>query len=151
MNSTTSLATLVYNARVKKGFSQEELADLCQVSCTEIANIEKGKVTHLRLSLLGDLSKNLEIAGKLIRETAGYFPSYSAKNNTIGAVVERTRLESFLSKARLAEACNTTPLIIRNIENGKTKWTHPGTREALAEVLNIDFSLVEKNHPSDKE
>lgn len=62
-NETTKLNILgrnIFNARKSKGLSQNELAELLDISREHLAKIETGK-RRISLKLLFDLSKKLEV------------------------------------------------------------------------------------------
>lgn len=70
--SEVNIATLVKEARTNKNMSARELAKLCDISHTEINNIEKGKRVKPALLILKGFEKYLDLDFKEIAKLVGY-------------------------------------------------------------------------------
>lgn len=72
MYDSKNFAKLVKEARVDKGLSARQLAKLCDVSHTEINNIEKGARVKPALLVLKGFEKYLDLDFKTIAKMVGY-------------------------------------------------------------------------------
>ena len=72
MNKNISIGKLVKEARMNKNMSARELAKLCDISHTEINNIEKGKRVKPALLILKGFEKYLDLDFKEIAKLVGY-------------------------------------------------------------------------------
>ena len=72
MYDSKNFAKLVKEARVDKGLSARQLAKLCDVSHTEINNIEKGTRVKPALLVLKGFEKYLDLDFKTIAKMVGY-------------------------------------------------------------------------------
>ncbi len=72
MSKNTDLSTMIKEARKKKGISARELAKLCDVSHTEINNIENGVRMKPALLTLKGFEKYLDLDFKTIAKLVGY-------------------------------------------------------------------------------
>lgn len=72
MCDSKNFAKLVKEARVDKGLSARQLAKLCDVSHTEINNIEKGTRVKPALLVLKGFEKYLDLDFKTIAKMVGY-------------------------------------------------------------------------------
>ena len=72
MYDSKNFAILVKEARVDKGLSARQLAKLCDVSHTEINNIEKGTRVKPALLVLKGFEKYLDLDFKTIAKMVGY-------------------------------------------------------------------------------
>ena len=72
MNYDDSIGKLIKNARKQKGYSVRELAKLCDISHTEISNIESGKRVKPAVLTLKAFEKYLGLDFKKIAKAVGY-------------------------------------------------------------------------------
>lgn len=72
MYDSKNFAKLVKEARLDKGLSARQLAKLCDVSHTEINNIEKGTRVKPALIVLKGFEKYLDLDFKTIAKMVGY-------------------------------------------------------------------------------
>ena len=72
MSKNISIGELVKEARINKNMSARELAKLCDISHTEINNIEKGKRVKPALLILKGFEKYLDLDFKKIAKLVGY-------------------------------------------------------------------------------
>lgn len=72
MSKTDNLAKLVKDAREKNNLTQRQLADMCDISHTEIYNIEKGERVKPALLTLKGFEKYLGLEFKKTAKLAGY-------------------------------------------------------------------------------
>ena len=66
------IAVLVKEARLKKGLSARKLAELCDISHTEINNIERGIRVKPAILTLKGFEKYLDLPFEKIAKLAGY-------------------------------------------------------------------------------
>ena len=71
-NTNSTLGELVKNARKDKGLSARKLAELCDISHTEINNIESGLRTKPSILVLKCFEKHLELPFSKTAKLAGY-------------------------------------------------------------------------------
>lgn len=83
-------------ARLRKGYTQEELGKLIGVQKSAVAKYEKGRVVNIKRSVLAEISKVLDIPPA---ELVGYVTPEVQKNNDIMAdIIVRMRTDAdFLS------------------------------------------------------
>lgn len=72
MNYDNNIGELIKNAREKKGYSARELAKLCDISHTEISNIESGKRVKPAVLTLKAFEKYLGLDFKNLAKAVGY-------------------------------------------------------------------------------
>ena len=72
MSNIKSISKLVKEARIKKGYSARELAKLCDISHTEINNIEKGERVRPAILTLKAFEKYLDLDFKELATLVGY-------------------------------------------------------------------------------
>lgn len=72
MKKENTIANLVKIARKKKGYSARKLAELCNISHTEISNIEKGLRVKPAILTLKGFEKYLDLDYKELARLVGY-------------------------------------------------------------------------------
>ena len=72
MENYDNIGNLIKNARIEKGYSARELAKLCDISHTEISNIEKGLRVRPAVLTLKAFEKYLGLDFKLLAKAVGY-------------------------------------------------------------------------------
>lgn len=72
MKKENTIANLVKTARKKKGYSARKLAELCNISHTEISNIEKGLRVKPAILTLKGFEKYLDLDYKELARLVGY-------------------------------------------------------------------------------
>lgn len=72
MKKENTIANLVKTARKKKGYSARKLAELCNISHTEVSNIEKGLRVKPAILTLKGFEKYLDLPFEKIAKLAGY-------------------------------------------------------------------------------
>ena len=109
MKNYDNIGELIKNAREEKGYSARELAKLCDISHTEISNIEKGQRVKPAILTLKAFEKYLDLDFKELASMVGYSPdtieygdnniivSYDRKNKKIKEFeLEKDFLEKLL-------------------------------------------------------
>ena len=74
MDNYNNIGVLIKNARKEKGYSARELAKLCDISHTEISNIEKGERVKPAVLTLKAFEKYLDLDFKKLAKAVGYAP-----------------------------------------------------------------------------
>ena len=74
MKNYDNIGELIKNAREEKGYSARELAKLCDISHTEISNIEKGQRVKPAILTLKAFEKYLDLDFKELASMVGYSP-----------------------------------------------------------------------------
>ena len=74
MNNYNNIGLLIKSARKEKGYSARELAKLCDISHTEISNIEKGERVKPAILTLKAFEKYLDLDFKKLAKAVGYAP-----------------------------------------------------------------------------
>lgn len=74
MDNYDNIGVLIKNARKEKGYSARELAKLCDISHTEISNIEKGERVKPAVLTLKAFEKYLDLDFKKLAKAVGYAP-----------------------------------------------------------------------------
>ena len=74
MNNNTNIGELIKKTRKEKGYSARELAKLCDISHTEISNIEKGLRVKPAILTLKGFEKYLDLDFKELAQAVGYAP-----------------------------------------------------------------------------
>ena len=74
MDNYNNIGVLIKNARKEKGYSARELAKLCDISHTEISNIEKGERVKPAILTLKAFEKYLDLDFKKLAKNVGYAP-----------------------------------------------------------------------------
>ena len=72
MSNIKDISKLVKEARISKGYSARELAKLCDISHTEINNIEKGERVRPAILTLKAFEKYLDLDFKELATLVGY-------------------------------------------------------------------------------
>ena len=72
MSNIKDISKLVKEARINKGYSARELAKLCDISHTEINNIEKGERVRPAILTLKAFEKYLDLDFKELATLVGY-------------------------------------------------------------------------------
>ena len=72
MSNIKNISKLVKEARINKGYSARELAKLCDISHTEINNIEKGERVRPAVLTLKAFEKYLDLDFKELATLVGY-------------------------------------------------------------------------------
>lgn len=85
MNNYNNIGELIKNARKEKGYPARGLAKLCNISHTEISNIEKGQRVKPTILTLKAFEKFLDLDFKQMARAVGYSPETIeyADNNII--------------------------------------------------------------------
>ena len=83
MSNIKDISKLVKEARINKGYSARELAKLCDISHTEINNIEKGERVRPAVLTLKAFEKYLDLDFKELATLVGYSKdSHLSKKNS---------------------------------------------------------------------
>lgn len=72
MENYNNIGELIKKARKEKGYSARELAKLCDISHTEISNIEKGQRVKPAILTLKGFEKYLDLDFKKLAKAVGY-------------------------------------------------------------------------------
>ena len=87
-------------ARLRKGYTQEELGNLIGVQKSAVAKYEKGRVVNIKRSVLAKLSKVLDIPPAEL--VGGVTPEIQKNNDIMADIIVRMRTdEDFLSVVEL--------------------------------------------------
>ena len=136
MENYDNIGNLIKNARIEKGYSARELAKLCDISHTEISNIEKGLRVRPAVLTLKAFEKYLGLDFKLLAKAVGYSDeTIEYGDNDIIVSFERydKKLKEFESEIKFLNS----KLIIKS---------HIGVdiKEYLKSQKDIDEKLIKK-------
>lgn len=132
-----TLAKLVRNARLRKGYTQEELAIMSGVSKETVSCIERGIRNNIYLKNLRNIAKCLEVDFNYVMEISEYLkPAQSEK--TLADLLKNARLSKGYSRAEVAQICQISVSTVGNIETGKSKKLKPNIVWRLASCLELD-------------
>lgn len=74
MSNVLTIADFIKGKREEKGFSQRQLADLCNISNSELWQIETGKRKKVQPSILQAIAPHIGVTYEELMKIAGYFP-----------------------------------------------------------------------------
>ena len=131
--------------RKKKGFTQQEVADICGVRQAVYAKWENAKMKPIyeNLSMLACifdvsidylLSENLEISKE------SYLKLKEEKKNLFSVRLKELRLQHGFSQEELAEKSGVSRALISGLETGNMQETSTVTLKKLAKFFNIKVS-----------
>ena len=117
----SSLGQIIWNARLSKNLTREELAERCFMCREGIAHIEKNEVRP-RKSTLEILAEELDLNLEELLKFCG------------NSDIEKARLKAGLSQGQFAKKSGVDFKTIRNIENGRAR-PHVSTLEKIVSAL----------------
>lgn len=119
-----TLGSIIKNARISKGLSQQDLADLIGKTSTCISQIETNKVIPMRSTLILICSALKLDLNKL--KSKGI--NTGIENLNVGSIIRDARIKTGLTQKELALLCKRKVLAIWRIENNITKVPKSSTR-----------------------
>ena len=143
MYSKESLGQIIKDARIKKGYSARELAKLCDISHTEINNIEKGERVRPAILTLKVFEKYLDLDFKELATLVGYSKDtieYSDNN----IIVSYERYDKKIREFELEKKFINDKLMIKKHLGIDIKKYFDPICEYLKSQENIDEDLIKK-------
>lgn len=143
MYSKESLGQIIKDARIKKGYSARELAKLCDISHTEINNIEKGERVRPAILTLKVFEKYLDLDFKELATLVGYSKDtieYSDNN----IIVSYERYDKKIREFELEKKFINDKLMIKKHLGIDIKEYFDPICEYLKSQENIDEDLIKK-------
>ncbi len=143
MYSKESLGQIIKDARIKKGYSARELAKLCDISHTEINNIEKGERVRPAILTLKAFEKYLDLDFKELATLVGYSKDtieYSDNN----IIVSYERYDKKIREFELEKKFINDKLMIKKHLCIDIKEYFDPICEYLKSQENIDEDLIKK-------
>ena len=137
-----TLGIIIKTARINAGLSQLALADLCDLSISQIKNIERGIAKSPHLSTLKKLANVLNLDLKKLNYSYNSSNDVSEKN--LSTIIYTARINAGLSQSELANLCDLSKLQISNIERGRAKRPYLFTLETLSRVLNLNLQELKQ-------
>lgn len=143
MENYDNIGNLIKKARIEKGYSARELAKLCDISHTEISNIEKGLRVRPAVLTLKAFEKYLGLDFKLLAKAVGYSDeTIEYGDNDIIVSFERydKKLKEFESEIKFLNS----KLIIKSHIGVDIKEYFEPIYEYLKSQKDIDEKLIKK-------
>ncbi len=135
-----TLATIIEEARLKKGFSYEELEEKSTIRVPVVQMIESGKRKKTRVNTLYQLSKTLELDFVELLTICGYIKT---EKSSLGRIIWNARLSKNLTREELAEKCFMCREGIAFIERDEVR-PRESTLEVLAKELDLNLEELLK-------
>ena len=143
MNRKEDLGSLIKQARKKKGLSARKLADLCDVSHTEINNIEKGLRIKPSLLTLKGFEKYLDLPFKKTAKMVGYADE-TIKYGMENIIVSYEMYDKFVQEKREEEKMMMFFIDQKRHIAADTKEYFNDIHNYLKKQPNIDEKLLRK-------
>ncbi len=143
MKKENTIANLVKTARKKKGYSARKLAELCNISHTEISNIEKGLRVKPAILTLKGFEKYLDLPFEKIAKLAGY------SDVTIDFTEENIIVSYDKYDKKVREFQEIEKRLLHEIERRRhiamdTKEDYDLVYEYLKSLKNVDEKILNK-------
>lgn len=135
-----TLATIIEEARLKKGFSYEELEEKSTIRVPVVQMIESGKRKKPRVNTLYQLSKTLELDFVELLTICGYIKT---EKSSLGRIIWNARLSKNLTREELAERCFMCREGIAFIERDEVR-PRESTLGVLAKELDLNLEELLK-------
>lgn len=143
MKNYDNIGELIKNAREEKGYSARELAKLCDISHTEISNIEKGQRVKPAILTLKAFEKYLDLDFKELASMVGYSPdTIEYGDNNI--IVSYDRYEKKIKEFELEKDFLEKLLIVKKHLAVDIKEYYDPIYDYLQKQDNVDEDLLKK-------
>ena len=143
MSNIKDISKLVKEARINKGYSARELAKLCDISHTEINNIEKGERVRPAVLTLKAFEKYLDLDFKELATLVGYSKdTIEYGDNDI--IVSFERYDKKIREFELEKKFINDKLMIKKHLGIDIKEYFDPICEYLKSQDNIDEDLIKK-------
>jgi len=143
MSNIKDISKLVKEARINKGYSARELAKLCDISHTEINNIEKGERVRPAVLTLKAFEKYLDLDFKELATLVGYSKdTIEYGDNDI--IVSFERYDKKIRELELEKKFINDKLMIKKHLGIDIKEYFDPICEYLKSQDNIDEDLIKK-------
>lgn len=140
----TPLATAIKNARIAKGYSQNDLSSSSGISSDHISRIECGSINPY-LSTLELICKALEISLDELLKNSEY-RGYDASLYLLGSTIRNARKAKGYTQKDFADLCGVCVRALSVIENGKI-IPHMSTLKKICKALSLEFNEISKFIP----
>ena len=143
MKNYGNIGELIKNAREEKGYSARELAKLCDISHTEISNIEKGQRVKPAILTLKAFEKYLDLDFKELASMVGYSPdTIEYGDNNI--IVSYDRYDKKIKEFELEKDFLEKLLIVKKHLAVDIKEYYDPIYDYLQKQDNVDEDLLKK-------
>ncbi len=143
MKNYDNIGELIKNARKEKGYSARELAKLCDISHTEISNIEKGQRFKPAILTLKAFEKYLGLDFKELASMVGYSPdTIEYGDNNI--IVSYDRYDKKIKEFELEKDFLEKLLIVKKHLAVDIKEYYDPIYDYLQKQDNVDEELLKK-------
>ena len=143
MDVYDNIGELIKNAREEKGYSARELAKLCDISHTEISNIEKGQRVKPAILTLKAFEKYLDLDFKELASMVGYSPdTIEYGDNNI--IVSYDRYDKKIKEFELEKDFLEKLLIVKKHLAVDIKEYYDPIYDYLQKQDNVDEDLLKK-------
>ena len=143
MKNYDNIGELIKNAREEKGYSARELAKLCDISHTEISNIEKGQRVKPAILTLKAFEKYLDLDFKELASMVGYSPdTIEYGDNNI--IVSYDRYDKKIKEFELEKDFLEKLLIVKKHLAVDIKEYYDPIYDYLQKQYNVDEDLLKK-------
>ena len=143
MKNYDNIGELIKNARKEKGYSARELAKLCDISHTEISNIEKGQRFKPAILTLKAFEKYLDLDFKELASMVGYSPdTIEYGDNNI--IVSYDRYDKKIKEFELEKDFLEKLLIVKKHLAVDIKEYYDQIYDYLQKQDNVDEELLKK-------
>ena len=143
MKNYDNIGKLIKNAREEKGYSARELAKLCDISHTEISNIEKGQRVKPAILTLKAFEKYLDLDFKELASMVGYSPdTIEYGDNNI--IVSYDRYDKKIKEFELEKDFLEKLLIVKKHLAVDIKEYYDPIYDYLHKQDNVDEDLLKK-------
>lgn len=143
MKNYDNIGELIKNARKEKGYSARELAKLCDISHTEISNIEKGQRFKPAILTLKAFEKYLDLDFKELASMVGYSPdTIEYGDNNI--IVSYDRYDKKIKEFELEKDFLEKLLIVKKHLAVDIKEYYDPIYDHLQKQDNVDEELLKK-------
>ena len=143
MKNYDNIGELIKNAREEKGYSARELAKLCDISHTEISNIEKGQRVKPAILTLKAFEKYLDLDFNELASMVGYSPdTIEYGDNNI--IVSYDRYDKKIKEFELEKDFLEKLLIVKKHLAVDIKEYYDPIYDYLQKQDNVDEDLLKK-------
>lgn len=143
MKNYDNIGELIKNAREEKGYSARELAKLCDISHTEISNIEKGQRVKPAILTLKAFEKYLDLDFKELASMVGYSPdTIEYGDNNI--IVSYDRYDKKIKEFELEKDFLEKLLIVKKHLAVDIREYYDPIYDYLQKQDNVDEDLLKK-------
>lgn len=144
-----NLGPLLQRLRIRRALTQQQLADLADVSRSTIDRIERGNGASTTTATIEALARALQIPpSDFWSQAPDVAPAPLLSSG--GPLLRRLRTERHLTQRQLADLAGLGYATIQRLERGGGAPTTPATLKALARALQVSSSTFELEDPSHK-